>query len=217
MNIRNIDIVHREDFMYSIEGHDIQMSQLALSLIDLFIQERKDELNRPFRYLEFGSGASTAYFATKYPDIEIFSVEGDKEWYEKVKTWVKPKVYEYHEATNYYTTKNDCNMNYINCMEKYGPFDLILNDGAQREMVADYIFANHEKYIADKGIYLRHDYEKYLIGDWVGYHLPKIFDTEFKPYTAESFALEHPEYSSITINGNGRWGWRAELGGVWKR
>ncbi|MCK9370344.1 hypothetical protein M0R04_10590 [Candidatus Dojkabacteria bacterium] len=207
----SIDIVKQDEFTYDIDGNFIQMSPIALSLIDEFIRERQSQLRRPFKYLEFGSGASTSYFSNKYPEIEIYSVEGDEDWFKMVNKWVKPEAYMYQKATNYYTSDPTCNMDYITCMEDFGPFDLILNDGAQREMVADYIFDNDEKFIAKGGIYLRHDYEKYLKGEWVGFHLPNIVQT------AEQFAVRFPEYSVITINGNGKWGYKCELGGVWRR
>jgi predicted O-methyltransferase YrrM len=206
-----IDIVNQAKFIYNKDGGFIQMSPLALSLLDEFIRDRQTHLDRPFRLLEYGSGVSTAYFVSKYPEIEVYSVEGDKEWFKNVKTWVTPKKYKYHQATSFYTTKPDCNIDYITCMEEFGPFDLILNDGAQREMVADYIFANPEKFIAQGGMYLRHDYEMMVLGNWVGYHLPDMAQT------GEEFVSNHPDYSMVTINGNGKWGYICELGGVWNR
>jgi len=207
----SIDIKLQSEFTFQVDNNFVQMSPLALNVLDEFIRERQRNLDRPFKYLEFGSGASTVYFVRNYPEIEVYSIEGEKEWYENVKTWCKPKVYEYHEATRFYTSKKDCNMDYITCMKKYGPFDLILNDGAQREMVADYILANPEKFISNGGMYLRHDYEKLIMGDWIGFHLPDLKET------TEGFVVKHPEYTVMTINGNGKWGYKCELGGVWRR
>jgi hypothetical protein len=207
----SIDIKLQSEFTFDIDNNFVQISPLALVLLDEFIRERQRELDRPFKYLEFGSGASTVYFTDRYPEIQVYSVEGEERWYKQVKTWCTPRVYEYHEATSFYTSVDHCNMDYITCMEKYGPFDLILNDGAQREMVADYIFANPEKFISNGGMYLRHDYEKMVIGEWVGFHLPHMSQT------AEEFVTENPEYSMITINGNGKWGYKCELGGIWRR
>lgn len=205
-----IDLV-QQGFEHKVGDEFLQMSQLSLALINEFIIDRQSWIKRPFKLLEYGSGASTDYFVKKYPEVKVYSVEGDKEWFEKVKGWCKPERYEYHKASPNYTTDPSCNKDYITCMEEYGPFDLILNDGAQREMVADYIFANHEKYIADGGMYLRHDYEMNILGNWNGLHLPG------EKQTPEEFVVKHPEYSVVTFNGSGRWGYVCELGGVWKR
>ena len=210
MNL-NINLTNVEEFQCIRGENSVQISPLALGIIDTWIKDIKEKLDRPFKYLEFGSGLSTVYFSEKYPEMEIYSVEGVSDWHEKVGGMVTPKKYEFHEATNYYTTDPSCNMEYITCMEEDGPFDLILNDGAQREMVADYIFSKPEKFIAKGGLYLRHDYEMLSIKTWIGHHLPEIGQT------TEEFAAKNDNYTLVTINGNGKWGYKCELGGVWHR
>lgn len=214
------DVTNQERYLYSIDGHHIQMSPVALSVLNEFIEDRLAKLKRPFKLLEFGSGASTPYFMERYPSIEIYSVEGDSNWYPQVKDWIsrikkegQVVVHEYQEATNYYTSVPDFNINYASCMEKFGPFDLIINDGAMREIVGDYILANDKQFIAGSGMYLRHDYQKALVGDWVGFNK----EGRVIPLDYEGFVATHPEYSLITVNGNGVWGYKAEMGGVWRR
>lgn len=207
------DVTDQQRYLYSIEGNHVQMSPVALSVLNEFIRDRQKKINRPFKLLEFGSGASTSYWSVKYPEIEIYSVEGDREWFELVKTWATPRIYEYHEATNYYTTDPKFNNDYVISIMKYGPFDLILNDGAMREVVGNYILSNHENFLYPGGMYLRHDYEKAIVGDWLGFDQ---FGNK-PPLDYGRFVSDNPQYSLITVSGNGRWGYLAELGGVWKR
>jgi len=207
------DILDSSKFQKKIEDGFMEMSPLALSVLDDFIKDRQSKLDRPFKLLEFGSGRSTVYWCEKYPEIEVYSVEGDKDWFEKVKTWVNPKIYEFHEATNYYTSDTKFNIDYVISILKYGPFDLILNDGAMREVVGNFILENADDFITDGGMYLRHDYEKAIIGDWVGFNQ---FGNK-EPLDYEGFVSRNPKYSLITINGNGKWGYKCEMGGIYKR
>lgn len=207
------DIVNPGKYLHVIEDNHIQMSPAVLAVLNEFIRDRQSKLDRPFKLLEFGSGASTSYWSKEYPEIELYSIEGDKDWYEQVKRWAKPKIYEFHEATNYYTSDPKFNKDYVLSIKKFGPFDLIINDGAMREIVGEFILDHFTDFVSEGGMYLRHDYEMAITGNWVGFNQTG----EVEPLNYEKFVANHPEYSLITINGNGKWGYKAELGGIWRR
>jgi len=96
------------------------------------------------------------------------------------------------------------------------PYDLILNDGCLREMVGDTIMANADRYIAPGGYYFRHDYEKLLNGSWQGWHLDPSLDVSVG-HMYDKFTSEHPNYELLTINGDGKWGFKCEYGGLWRK
>lgn len=197
---------------------EIQMSPAAASILREFLDE-VSTLHKP-RILEFGTGASTIWYSKTWPDAEIVAVEGDKSWYEKTKPLLGKNVqYLYAEQnSNYRDSSVVDNPEYYGCCLGKGQFDLIINDGAMREQVGDFILLHEEELISSGGIYLRHDYEKAIRGEWIGQHLnTPYWLTDRKLVGYEQFCARNPKFSLLTVSGNGKWGYRAELGGVWKR
>ena len=205
---------------------DLRISALALNCLDRFLQELQEATGKEkLRLLEFGSGVSTVWWAETFPDMEIYSVEGNKEWYERVKGWLKERNIKnvtlvFQEQTNFYTTENVNNMNYIYQTKAFNPpFDLIINDGGMREIVGDFILENADEYIAEGGLYLRHDYEMAVLGNWRGFHLEplKPWLKDEKSIGYDQFCATHSQYELMTLFGNGLPCFVLELGGIWRK
>lgn len=194
-----------------IDNEFLQFSPVALS----WIEEQLKGIEEP-KIIEFGAGVSTIVLAQTFPQAQIYAVEGHKEWLEKEEKWLKEREIKNvtlifkEQDNNYRRPEVVNNMEYVKCADEFKPYDLILNDGAMREIVADYLLKDLDSYLKPNGVYLRHDYEQYLSGDWRGSHL----DKEIR---YEQFVLDNPGYSLVTIGGNGKWGSHAEYGGLWRR
>jgi len=212
-----IDLSNIDRFTSTIDRHPSQISPLALNWTDEFLRDRKHRLDRPLKILEFGSGISTIWFGLNFSEDEIVSMEGDVGWYELVKNWMRDKNitnirYLYQPQTNLYTTVDEVNPLYFEEAVQTAPFDLILNDGGMREEIGQRVMADIDNLLTVGGVYLRHDYEKLLRGDWVGF-----YRGEKHPHEYDKFCGEHDGYELITVSGNGKWGYRCELGGIWRK
>lgn len=202
----------------------VQMSPLFLSVLTDWIEGWKPKEN-PVRIFEYGSGMSTAWFAMTFPHVLVVSVEGEREWGASIDV-----INQRYGLRNLVSIKEDqedpthrgadqkiaqsINLNYIEQVAKQPwPFNLIINDGAERERVGDFVLKNIDKLLVKDGLYLRHDYEMAVNNGWNYLHdvQPK------KELGYEEFCAEHPEYTMVTFPGNGRWGYKMEAGGVWRR
>lgn len=203
----------------------IQMSPVAVEWISTFLKELKEKRGgKKLKIIEFGSGISTLVLAQLRPDDEIVSIEENKEWYENVKSWLKEKniknvnlIFEEVLDRNYYIFDENTNTNYFHVAEQYRPFDLIINDGNMREYVGDSILDDIENWLTVGGLYLRHDYEMSFSHTWTGPHVVGSMDwINGTDFCYANFCATHPGYELLTINGNGKWGYKAELGGIWR-
>jgi hypothetical protein len=214
----------RTDLPFRVGMETCQMSPMAVEWLDHFVRELKQVKKRDkLKIIEYGSGLSTVIFGMLWPDDEIISVEENKDWYDKVKNWlVKYEVknvnliFEEVADRNFYLFDENTNTNYFHNTEKFKPFDLILNDGNLREYIGESILNEADSFITEGGLYLRHDYEKSFQHTWVG---PHVFDFDWvvdDGFSYDMFCATHPGYELLTVNGNGKWGYKAELGGVWR-
>jgi hypothetical protein len=203
----------------------LRQSNFALNYQTYFIENFEDTFERKARIFEYGSGCTTIWWAINFPDNEIVSVEGNPWWYETItkeleKVGAKNVKLIYHPADENYTTVLDPDLSYSRSIEEAGgQFDLIINDGAQREMVGDFILRNADKYISKGGLYLRHDYEMAVLGNWVGLReepLPE-WCRDKTDLGYEMFCATHPDYVCTTITGNHIASMVIELGGVWRK
>lgn len=183
--------------------------------------------SKQIKILEFGGGCSTIFFAKAFPYAQICTVEGEEDWYNKETSWANEdklfnvRVIKELQPSDYgFDSPREDNMNYALRAKEFGfPFDLILNDGAMREKVADVILSDPDRWLSVGGVYLRHDYEKALDERWIGPHTnprPLFVLGEVGTYY-ESFCATHPNYSMLTVPGNGIWGFYCEYGGIWRR
>lgn len=202
----------------------IRTSVMGVNYLADFIERFEFVWKRKARIFEYGDGISTIWWARNFPENEIISVGGDKHWFDWVEEMLAKEpphhvTHVYHEATNYYVTEKDANYDYAHCIDDFNPpFDVIINDGAQREIVGDYILSNADKYINVGGIFLRHDYEMAVLGNWVGFRdkLPEWCRDEMD-LGYDGFCHTHPEYTLVTTTGNGLAGNVMEYGGVWRK
>lgn len=202
----------------------IRTSVLGVNYVADFIDKFEGTYTRKARILEYGDGVSTLWYAKNFPDNEFYSIGGDEYWFnwmeDELKKLPSHKVtHIFHKATNYYTTELDPDFDYAHCIDDLNPpFDVIMNDGAQREIIGDYILSNPDKYISVGGIYLRHDYEMAILGNWVGLRdkVPE-WCRDKMDLGYEGFIHTHPEYAVVTTTGNGLAGYQMEYGGVWRK
>lgn len=224
-----IDLLNPDRFQLIVsdnkqEVYYIRSSVLAVNYIADFIERFEFVWKRKARIFEYGDGISTVWWARNFPDNEFISVGGDKHWFDWVEEMLAKEAphhvtHVYHEATNYYVTEHDTNFDYAHCIDDFeSPFDVIINDGAQREIVGDYILSDADKYISLGGIYLRHDYEMAILGNWYGFRekLPEWCIDE-KDLGYDGFTHTHPGYALVTTTGNGLAGQVMEYGGVWRK
>lgn len=214
----SFDIVHQEQF-YSLVLDDfhIQVSNVPLAVIKEFLISVADRYKRKIDILEYGSGMSTIWYGKTFPEANIISIEGNAEWKDRVSGWldkegIKNVDLRFIEQTaDWRTPEEVLNPDYLKLPD--GEFDLVINDGCVREMVAETILLNIDKTLKPGGLYLRHDYEKLIKGDWIG----KGLNGKYERITYEDFCVQNPKYSVITLNGNGTWSGLAEFGGLWRR
>jgi hypothetical protein len=202
-----------------------QISPVAMEWIEKFVNQVKHLKKRDkAKILEFGSGVSTITLAEMFPEDEIVSIEEQEKWYKLIKGWLEERelknvnlIYEKVKIRNFYVLDEDTNLNYLHVAEKYRPFDLIINDGNMREYVGDSILNDADNWLTEGGLYLRHDYEKTFLDVWIG---PRITGADWVDGSGLCYAQfcgTHPGYELLTVGGNGVWGFKAELGGVWRK
>ena len=96
----------------------------ALSFIENFINSFVQKHDIFPNILEFGSGASTIYFAKK--SSSIISFEHDEAWYQQVNE-LMPK----HDCAKIFLHPRPYSKN-IKDISEFGPFDIIIIDGRDR-------------------------------------------------------------------------------------
>lgn len=204
---------------YQYNGKSPEMSPLVMAFIKEFIGERQLKAFGYVRILEYGSGTSTIWLGKTFPEDNIFSVEGDEAWYEYVGESINKERLDnvtlfFAKQTEKYGHGEEFNPAYANGPLEFGPFDLIINDGGAREEVWDTIKDRLDDILNVGGLYLRHDYEKYICDIWRGNDL----DGGKIQNAYEKFCAENENYSLITIPGcQAKWGFMCEAGGVWRR
>lgn len=207
----------------------LRQSNFALNYQAYFIENWEDTFKRKAKILEFGSGCTTIWWAKNFPDNEIITVESGEWWREVVqnelnKIGAKNVRMIYHPADEgHYTSVLDEDLSYSKSIdETEGDFTLIINDGAQREMVGDHILRGIDqgkKYLSEGGLYLRHDYEMAVLGNWVGLRdgTPPVWCRDKMDLGYEMFCATHPEYVCTTVTGNHIASMVIELGGIWRK
>lgn len=195
---------------YNLDSENIQMSGSILDFFSLNLSKTE-----PIKILEYGSGVSTLWFSETFPNAKIYSLEGDRDWFESEAEWIsreelKNIKLKYVKQNNSWDTDPSYNQDYLDAFKDERPFDLILNDGALREMIGEQILENVDEWLVPGGMYLRHDYQKLIDGEWVGYDKngTKSFDG-YERYCDKSHKL-------IVLHGShGTWG-ENEAGGIWR-
>jgi hypothetical protein len=221
----DFNIVGYEKYLLGADKEWCQMSPLALKWIEIFLTDLTERTKRKIKILEFGAGVSTLWFGSNFPEADVVSIEGDADWNAKISGWLNERKISnvrliYQKQHSNYRLDDGMNEDYFKvCYSLKPPFDLIINDGAIREFIGDEVLDNADELISNGGLYLRHDYEKALNGDWIGFHSKPL-----KPWVNnenrlcyDGFTVSHPEYDLLTVSGNGKWGYKSELGGVWRR
>ena len=203
------DIHNKGHYHLEIDGHALQMSDASLATIHDFLHYRIYDLKEDVKIFEYGSGVSTIWLGKTFPETKIVSVEGGKVWLGLVTKWVSDMSLSnvtvvYREAgANWRDPNAPLDREYLTELDRHDPpYDLIINDGCARGMVERAVSDNLDRYLKPGGLYLRHDYEHFMKGDWVA------------PDEAEE---NKKEYWPVTVCGNGRWGIFAEFGGIWRR
>lgn len=203
----------------------LRQSNFTLNYLAYFIENFEETYRRKARIIEYGAGCTSVWWAKNFPDNEYIGVEGDKWWLETVnkeleKVGAKNARLIYHEASENYTTVMDESLDYSRTIEEAGgQFDLIINDGAQREIVGDFILRGADKFISPGGLYLRHDYEMAILGNWVGLRenpLPSWCKNKMD-LGYEGFAHDNPKYACVTVCGNHIASMVVEMGGIWRK
>lgn len=208
------DLDKQTEYQLSFGKWAVQISPFALCWIKIHWREIMRKQKRNIRLMEFGAGVSTIWFGKHLQNEgEVFSVEGDKKWYERVKGWIMEEG-----LTNIHLkyTKQDANFRLpiVTVNENYiypfdGSWDIIINDGAIRETIGNETMKRADQLIREGGVYLRHDYEKAVRGDWI--------QTGWERLGYDKFCAENSNYELITVSGNGGWGYKCELGGIWRK
>src|SRR3989304_2347618 len=85
----SFDITHQEIFFsYDIDGMHQQMSNVPMASISEHLAHLKSVYKRQIDILEYGSGVSTLWHGKSFPEAKIVSIEGNKEWYDRVAEWM---------------------------------------------------------------------------------------------------------------------------------
>lgn len=207
------DLEHQKEYQLQFGKRVTQISPFALRWMEIHTRELARKHKRKIRIMEFGSGVSTVWMGQKWPEYEICSVEGNREWYKQVKEWLEEKGVKnvnlkfVEQEANFRLKVVEVNPDYVYPFG--GDWDLIINDGGIRETIGDETMLRADKLLRIGGIYLRHDYEKAITGQWI--------QTGHKELGYDGFCAWNDGYELITITGNGVWGYLCELGGIWRK
>jgi hypothetical protein len=223
----NVEDPSRWQYTIGVEPnrYDLRQSPFSLNYLAYFIENFEETFKRKSRIIEYGSGCTTCWYAINFPDNEFVAVEGDEKWFDVVnqelkKIGAKNVNLIFHPASNYYTTVMDQDLSYSRTIQEVGgAFDLIINDGAQREIIGDFILRNADEFISTGGIYLRHDADMAILGNWVGLReepLPE-WCRDKMDLGYDGFAHTHPQYEHITVTGNHIASMVTEFTGIWRK
>lgn len=133
-----------------------------------FIDFLKEKISNDLIVFEYGSGASTIFFAKKTK--KIISVEYDREWYEKIKNVLLDEV---DNGTVHYEELNDT---YPKSIEKYminEKCDIVIIDGRKRVKCAKIAY----KYLSEKGVVIFDDSYRQYYSDGIKFYKEKGFKT----------------------------------------
>lgn len=215
------------DFGKDPNRYFIRQSNFTLNYLAYFIENFEETYERKARIIEYGAGCTSMWWAKNFPENEYIGVEGSTWWMDKVNEELaklpphKARLI-YHPADESYTTIMDEDLSYYKTIQEVGgQFDLIINDGCQREMVGDFVLRNANDFISLGGLYLRHDYEMAILGNWVGLRDPNVelpqWCRDKMDLGYEGFVASHPEYACVTVTGNHIATKVIEMGGVWRK
>lgn len=203
----------------------LRQSNFSLNYLAYFIENFEDTYQRKARIIEYGAGCTTVWWAKNFPDNEFVAVEGNRWWFDTVNAELK-KVHAknvrlvYYPADENYTTVRDSDLSYSKAIMNFNPpFDLIINDGAQREIIGDFVLRNADSFISPGGLYLRHDMEMAMLGNWVGFREDPLpgWCRDKMDLGYEGFAHDNPAYACVTVTGNHIASMVIEFGGVWRK
>lgn len=225
----NVEDASRWQYVIGEEPHRyyLRQSNFTLNYQAYFIENFEDTYLRKARILEYGAGCTSIWWGMNFPDNEIISVEGNPWWMESIqkeldKNNIKNVKLIYYPADENYTTVLDPDLAYSRVIDEVGgSFDLIINDGAQREIIGDHILKGIDQgkeYLSVGGLYLRHDYEMAVLGNWVGLREEPLpaWCRDKMDLGYNGFAATHPEYEHVTVCGNHIASMVIEMGGIWR-
>lgn len=148
-----------------------------------FIAFLEERLSKDLVVFEFGSGASTIFFAKKVKKVD--SVEYDKEWYEKIKTILSNEV---DNAKIHYVALDD---SYPQSMTKYSnneKCDIVVVDGRERVKCAMAAF----DHLSDIGVIILDDSHRDRYKEAIDFYKGKGFKTlTFKGIKPTGLGIEH--------------------------
>lgn len=140
----------------------------------------KERLDKSIRVFEYGSGASTMFFAERCK--EVISIEYDREWYDKISR----ELDNFKNAMIRYYELND---DYPRAIGDFGndKFDLIIIDGRKRVKSA---IAAFDK-LSDSGVLLLDDSFRGFYSDAIDFYHSKGFKSLiFKGIKPTGFEFE---------------------------
>lgn len=222
----NVEDPSRWQYTIGEEPHRyyLRQSNFSLNYLAYFIENFEETYNRKARIIEYGAGCTTVWWAINFPDNELVAVEGSKWWYDTIteelkKVGAKNVNLQFRYANENYTTVYDPDNRYSRVIDDFGQFDLIINDGAQREIIGDHILRNADRFISPGGLYLRHDADMAILGNWVGLReepLPE-WCRDKMDLGYDGFAHTHSEYEHVTVTGNHIASMVTEFTGIWRK
>ncbi len=140
----------------------------------------KERLDNEMRVFEYGSGASTMFFAERCK--EVISIEYDRNWYDKISCELR----DFDNAeVRYYQPDDD----YPRAVDDFGndKFDLIIVDGRKRVKSA---LAAYDK-LSDSGVLLLDDSFRDFYSEAIEFYHGKGFKSlKFKGIKPTGFELE---------------------------
>lgn len=151
-----------------------------------FIDFLKKRLKSDFKVFEYGSGASTIFFAKRTQ--KVISVEYDKKWYNKIKDLLS------NEVSNGIIHYQELNDSYPLAIEKYmkdETCDVIIIDGRMRVKCAKVAL----KYLSDRGVLIIDDTHRDYYTDAIKFYEGKGFKTiTFKGIKPTGFDTVHTTF-----------------------
>lgn len=139
---------------------DYKIPWMTFSAIDYL----SNYLKKDMELFEYGSGGSTLFFADKVK--QVISIEHDKNWYDyEIKTLEILNNLELHliepDKSGMYRNKREGYQNlffdnYVNSIDKYDKFDVIIVDGRQRNIC----FQKAIKHIKKDGIIVFDNFDR---------------------------------------------------------
>jgi len=174
---------------------DYKIPWMTFSAIDYL----SNYLKKDMELFEYGSGGSTLFFAERVR--KIISIEHDKSWYEyEIKILDELNNLELHliepDENGIYKNKRDGYQNlyfdnYVNTIDKYDMFDVIIVDGRQRNIC----FKKALQHIKKNGIIVFDNFDR----SYYQKSLDLINDNDFEIINCKGFVPFGTMQSLTTI------------------